>query len=99
MKGIILANRAGGRLYPTTRAVNKQLLPVYNKPMIYYPLSTLMLAGCRQILMVINSYDKEAYRRLFADGRQWGLDISYALQSGPGTIADAFVVARDFIEG
>jgi glucose-1-phosphate thymidylyltransferase len=80
-----------------TRAANKQLLPVYNKPMVYYPLSTLMLAGCREILLVVNPHDEESYRRLFADGRQWGLEISYAVQPKPGGIAEVFLVGRDFV--
>ena len=80
-----------------TRAANKQLLPVYNKPMVYYPLSTLMLAGCREILLVVNPQDEEAYRRLFGDGRQWGLEISYVLQPKPGGIAEVFLLGKDFI--
>ena len=80
-----------------TRAANKQLLPVYNKPMVYYPLTTLMLAGCREILLVVNPQDEEAYRRLFGDGRQWGLEISYAVQPKPGGIAEAFLVGRSFV--
>jgi glucose-1-phosphate thymidylyltransferase len=97
MKGIVLSGGSGTRLYPMTRAANKQLLPVYNKPMVYYPLSTLMLAGCRQILLVVNPSDEDSYRRLFGDGRQWGLDISYAVQPKPGGIAEVFLVGRDFI--
>jgi glucose-1-phosphate thymidylyltransferase len=97
MKGIVLSGGSGTRLYPMTRAANKQLLPVYNKPMVYYPLSTLMLAGCRQILLVVNPQDEESYRRLFGDGKQWGLDISYAVQPQPGGIAEVFLVGRDFI--
>jgi glucose-1-phosphate thymidylyltransferase len=97
MKGIVLSGGSGTRLYPMTRAANKQLLPVYNKPMVYYPLSTLMLAGCREILLVVNPADEEAYRRLFGDGRQWGLEISYAVQPKPGGIAEVFLVGRDFI--
>lgn len=97
MKGIVLSGGSGSRLYPMTRAANKQLLPVYNKPMVYYPLSTLMLAGCREILLVVNPGDKEAYHRLFGDGRQWGLDISYAVQERPGGIAEVFIVGRNFI--
>jgi glucose-1-phosphate thymidylyltransferase len=97
MKGIVLSGGSGTRLYPMTRAANKQLLPVYNKPMVYYPLSTLMLAGCREILLVVNPADEEPYRRLFGDGRQWGLEISYAVQPKPGGIAEVFLVGRDFI--
>jgi len=80
-----------------TRAANKQLLPVYNKPMVYYPLTTLMLAGCREIPLVVNPHDEESYRRLFGDGRQWGLDIRYAVQPRPGGIAEVFVVGREFV--
>jgi len=97
MKGIVLSGGSGTRLYPMTRAANKQLLPVYNKPMVYYPLSTLMLAGCREILLVVNPQDEEAYRRLFGDGRQWGLEISYVLQPKPGGIAEVFLLGKDFI--
>ena len=97
MKGIVLSGGSGTRLYPMTRAANKQLLPVYNKPMVYYPLSTLMLAGCREILLVVNPHDEESYRRLFGDGRQWGLDIRYAVQAKPGGIAEVFLIGRDFI--
>ena len=97
MKGIVLSGGSGTRLYPMTRAANKQLLPVYNKPMVYYPLTTLMLAGCREILLVVNPHDEEAYRRLFGDGRQWGLEIDYAVQPKPGGIAEVFLVGRHFI--
>lgn len=97
MKGIVLSGGSGTRLYPMTRAANKQLLPVYNKPMVYYPLTTLMLAGCREILLVVNPHDEDAYRRLFGDGSQWGLDIDYAVQPRPGGIAEVFLVGRDFI--
>lgn len=97
MKGIVLSGGSGTRLYPMTRAANKQLLPVYNKPMVYYPLTTLMLAGCREILLVVNPQDEEAYRRLFGDGRQWGLEISYAVQPRPGGIAEVFIVGREFV--
>jgi len=97
MKGIVLSGGSGTRLYPMTRAANKQLLPVYNKPMVYYPLTTLMLAGCRDILLVVNPHDEEAYRRLFGDGRQWGLDVRYAVQPKPGGIAEVFLIGREFI--
>jgi glucose-1-phosphate thymidylyltransferase len=97
MKGIVLSGGSGTRLYPMTRAANKQLLPVYNKPMVYYPLTTMMLAGCRQILLVVNPSDEEAYRRLFGDGRQWGLEISYATQPKPGGIAEVFLLGKQFI--
>jgi glucose-1-phosphate thymidylyltransferase len=97
MKGIVLSGGSGTRLYPMTLAANKQLLPVYNKPMVYYPLTTLMLAGCREILLVVNPHDEDAYRRLFGDGSQWGLAIDYAVQPRPGGIAEVFLVGRDFI--
>ncbi len=97
MKGIVLAGGSGTRLYPMTRAANKQLLPVYNKPMVYYPLTTLMLSGCRDILLVVNPHDIESYHRLFGDGHQWGLDINYALQAKPGGIAEVFLIGRTFI--
>ena len=97
MKGIVLAGGSGTRLYPMTRAANKQLLPVYNKPMVYYSLTTLMLAGCRNILLVVNPHDLEAYRGLFGDGRQWGLAIDYAVQERPGGIAEVFLLGRKFI--
>ncbi len=97
LKGIVLSGGRGTRLYPMTRAANKQLLPVYNKPMVYYPLTTLMLAGCRDILLVVNPHDEESYRRLFGDGKQWGLEIRYAVQPKPGGIAEAFLIGRDFV--
>ena len=97
MKGIVLSGGSGTRLYLMTRAANKQLLPVYNKPMVYYPLTTLMLAGCREILLVVNPHDEEAYRRLFGDGRQWGLEVTYAVQPRPGGIAEVFIVGREFV--
>ena len=97
MKGIVLSGGSGTRLYPMTRAANKQLLPVYNKPMVYYPLTTVMLAGCRDILLVVNPQDLETYRRLFGDGGQWGLNISYATQPKPGGIAEVFLIGREFV--
>src|SRR5690348_13362330 len=97
MKGILLAGGTGTRLYPITRAVSKQLLSIYNKPMIYYPLSVLMLAGIRDIMVITTSQDQESFKRLLGDGHELGLSLKYAVQEKPAGIAQSFLIAKDFI--
>ena len=97
MRGILLAGGVGSRLWPITRGLSKQLLPVYDKPMVYYPLGTLMLAGIREIAVITTPEDQESFKRLLKDGKQWGIEITYLIQEKPNGIAESFVIAEDFL--
>src|ERR1700752_4436819 len=99
LKGIILAGGAGSRLHPLTRAVNKHPVPVYNKPMVYYPLATLMLAGIREILVITTPHEQDGFKRLLGDGAEIGLHVEYAAQARPEGIAQAFLIGRRFVGG